>query len=44
MPRKYSLRNMRKEYWNFADRDFYNHERLQTKTGLAPLSLRQASL
>ena len=23
---------------------FYNHERLQTKTGLAPLSLRQASL
>ena len=25
MPRKYSLRNMRKEYRNFADRDFYNH-------------------
>ena len=24
--------------------DFYNHERLQTKTGLAPLSLRQTSL
>ena len=23
---------------------FYNHERLQTKTGLAPLSLRQVSL
>ena len=23
---------------------FYNYERLQTKTGLAPLSLRQASL
>ena len=23
---------------------FYNYERLQTKTGLSPLSLRQASL
>ncbi len=43
-PKTFSEANdMIDRYIHFYNHDFYNHERIQTKTGVAPLTLRHSA-